>query len=439
VALSNLAVGDVAVTGVAFGPWTVEFTGTTFGNLNVSQLAVLATEVMQGGGPSFATAIQGASGTVAELVKGGNTVATELMRGNSLGVVTTQGGTAVLNEVQQVTFAPVPTGGTFILNFNGQLTTPLPFFASAAAVDAALEALPLIGANNVSVTAIANGWQVTFVNGLGTTNVTQLVAADNEIQRVTNPNPGQSFTLNFSGQVTRGWPATRLPPKSDGLGCPAGPDGPNCLSGGVSGPWDVQFIGAIGNLADFNANAIAINNAEIQRVSLAVPHTGGAFTLSLGAGPQTALIAHDALPIDVQNALNAVLGGGSVTVTGVAGGPWDVRFSGAAFVLTDVQSLVIRVNETQVITPPVNFITGSPASEDLYAGVANGSALNPGGVLVVDQVTGSGVLLADNLANGLSGLDFTSTDRLFGTTTDRQQQLVEFDPDTGAILSVVLC
>ena len=41
------------------------------------------------------------------------------------------------------------TGGTFTLTFNGQTTAPLPFNATAAQIDAALEALSNIGADNI--------------------------------------------------------------------------------------------------------------------------------------------------------------------------------------------------------------------------------------------------------------------------------------------------
>ena len=52
------------------------------------------------------------------------------------------------NVFQKVAIAGSPTGGTFTLTFEGQTTAPLPFDATAAQVQQALEALPIIGPGN---------------------------------------------------------------------------------------------------------------------------------------------------------------------------------------------------------------------------------------------------------------------------------------------------
>src|SRR4029079_7641437 len=54
-----------------------------------------------------------------------------------------------LLDEQQTARVTNATGGTFTLTFNGQTTTPLAFNATAAQIDAALEALANIGANNI--------------------------------------------------------------------------------------------------------------------------------------------------------------------------------------------------------------------------------------------------------------------------------------------------
>jgi len=55
-------------------------------------------------------------------------------------------------QMQTLSFAGDPTGGTFTLTFDGATTSPIPYGADAAVVDAALEALGTIGAGNVEVT-----------------------------------------------------------------------------------------------------------------------------------------------------------------------------------------------------------------------------------------------------------------------------------------------
>lgn len=75
------------------------------------------------------------------------------------------------NEQQTITLSGVPTGGTFTLTFSGQTTSAIAYNASAATVDAALEALSNIGAGDVSVTGSAGGpWTVEFTNALGASN-----------------------------------------------------------------------------------------------------------------------------------------------------------------------------------------------------------------------------------------------------------------------------
>jgi hypothetical protein len=89
----------------------------------------------------------------------------------------TLGGT---NEQQTIAITGAPTGGTFTLTFAGATTAAIPFGATAAAVVAALEALPNIGPGNV----IGSGGAlpgtpvvITFQNALGRQNVSQMTAA----------------------------------------------------------------------------------------------------------------------------------------------------------------------------------------------------------------------------------------------------------------------
>lgn len=78
-----------------------------------------------------------------------------------------------VNAVQLVTVTA--TGGTFKLALSGQSTTPLAYNASSGDVLAALNALSLIGAGNVTVTGVGP-YTVTFVNSLKTTPVPTMTA-----------------------------------------------------------------------------------------------------------------------------------------------------------------------------------------------------------------------------------------------------------------------
>lgn len=82
------------------------------------------------------------------------------------------------SEVQTVTITGSPTGGTFTLTFQGSTTAAIAYNATAAAVEAALQALPNLLPTDVAVTGgpgPATPWVVTFAPHLG--NVTQMTAA----------------------------------------------------------------------------------------------------------------------------------------------------------------------------------------------------------------------------------------------------------------------
>ncbi len=86
-------------------------------------------------------------------------------------------GSTAVNEQQVITLTGTPTGGTFTLTYSGQTTSSIAYNASAATIDAALEALSNIGAGDVAVTGAASGpWTVTFETALAGTNVSQMTA-----------------------------------------------------------------------------------------------------------------------------------------------------------------------------------------------------------------------------------------------------------------------
>lgn len=64
---------------------------------------------------------------------------------------------AQTNEVHTVTITGAPTGGTFTLTWSGQTTADIAYNATAAAVQAALEALSNIAPGDVTVTGSAGG------------------------------------------------------------------------------------------------------------------------------------------------------------------------------------------------------------------------------------------------------------------------------------------
>ena len=114
--------------------------------------------------------------TLGQLYNLGGAIDGDLLRNaaaGAAGVATVVPGGAG-NEVQQVTLSA--SRGTFALRF-GESTGPIAHDAEASDVQAALEALPSIGAGNVSVTRSGQVYTIEFTGALGNQDV-PLITAD---------------------------------------------------------------------------------------------------------------------------------------------------------------------------------------------------------------------------------------------------------------------
>lgn len=101
------------------------------------------------------------------------------------------------NEKQTLTMSTAggaATGGAFTLTYSGQTTSTIAYNASAATVQAALEALSNIGAGDVTVTGSAAGpWTVEFTGALDQTDVALMTS---NAASVTGP--GSPYTLTVA-------------------------------------------------------------------------------------------------------------------------------------------------------------------------------------------------------------------------------------------------
>ena len=373
--LANIGAGNVQVSGTDGGPWVVEFVGGGLENKNHLLMSV------NGGGLT------------------GLPVVEELI-----------GHVAGANEVQTIALVPPATSGAFTLSFDNETTASLPFNATAAQVQAALENLASIQVGEVVVTsssATGGPWEVEFTDRLAATNMPPItgdpsalsggfsnseitIVQDpaqpgvNERQTITmpsaptNPEAG-TFRLTFndeSGTQTTGdipYNATAQQVE-DALKALA-----NIGVGNVDvtspnaqgGPWTVEFTQA---LASTNLPLMAINAAklsrdepigvdevqaagptnELQTVTLPSLTTGGTFTLQFDDGSSTATtspIPFNAAPSDVQASLEALanINPGDVRVRGGAGDP-SVRETRAGSGLD---------NEIQTVTLPPLALGGA--------------------------------------------------------------------------------
>jgi hypothetical protein len=275
----------------------------------------------------------------------------------------------VTSDVQTLSIAGAPTGGSFTLTFEGQTTAAIAFNATAAQVQAALAALSTIGANNVvcaggplpgaSVTVTFAGAMALIAQQpltVGASNLTGGAAASPTIGHTTkgsltsdvqtlslsgNPNGG-TFALTFGGQTTApiAFNATAAQVQAALTALPAiGSGNLNCSGGALpAANVAMTFAGALATSLQpaIAAAANTLTNAtspvpsvqhtttgaavaDVQTLSVGGVPTGGAFTLTFG-GQTTAAIPFNATAANVQGALTALssIGAGNVVC---AGGP----------------------------------------------------------------------------------------------------------------------
>jgi hypothetical protein len=173
-ALSSISsVGGVAVSGEAGGPWQITFNSVGSRPLmggngdKLTPLSGVKIVTEQEGSPSLREIV------AVRLLQNPVAVCLDFdpLPSAAAQVVTQVEGSNSTNEVQLITLNPKPYGGTFSLSFLLQTTNQLPYYASAAAVQAALESLSSIGAGNVLVSGNDGGpWTVEFVGARGLAN-----------------------------------------------------------------------------------------------------------------------------------------------------------------------------------------------------------------------------------------------------------------------------
>ena len=113
--------------------------------------------------------------------------ALEALPSIGVGNVTVTGSFPV-NEVQTLSFDLTPDSGSFTITFGGFTTAAIAFGASAAAVESALEALTSIGVGNVSVSGTIDditGLTIIFQGSLGGTDQTEVTATSSLLQGAT--------------------------------------------------------------------------------------------------------------------------------------------------------------------------------------------------------------------------------------------------------------
>jgi sugar lactone lactonase YvrE len=116
---------------------------------------------------------------------------------------------------------------------------------------------------------------------------------------------------------------------------------------------------------------------------------------------------------------------------------------GKALIMREKKALIIMEKKALIIVIAGLALgtLSSQAAGTMYGGVGNGSGVNSGALLAVDQITGAGTLIGDPVTpGGLSGLDFDAGGSLWGSTIlgfGSASSLVKIDPGTGALISTI--
>lgn len=281
------------------------------------------------------------------------------------------------NEVQTIEIDDDVSGGTFTLTFGGYTTGAIAYNASAAVVEAALEALNSTGLGTCTVTGSSPKWTVTFtgnlaaqdvgmISGNGSSltggqtddvNVTETTAGVdgvNEVQAITKNGTVTSgtFTITFGGDTTPAiaYDATAAVIELNLETLDSIPQGECTVAGGPisSTPVSLTFSGSLGktDLAQITVDSGSLVGGgtydpstttpgvaevtEVQTISINDSVSGGTFTLTWG-GNTTAPILYNATAAEVEAALDAAPVSAAVAVTGGPGpgSDWIVTFDAA--------------------------------------------------------------------------------------------------------------
>jgi len=238
------------------------------------------------------------------------------------------------NTVQVVTVLGTPTGGTFKLTYAGQQTATIAYNATAAAVQAALEALSNISQAAVSASGSSGGpYTITFQGDLAELEIELMTADGSALTGGDNMDVTVAFTTP-SGKLTNG------------------DIGNNAYI--VDDEAVAKLLGAV---------------SEVQVVTITGSPDGGTFTLTFSA-QTTSGIAYNASAATVLAALEALsnIAVGDISVSGSNGGPYTITFlSTGAYPYTNVAQL----------TGDGGSLTGGTSPDVAIATTADGVPARP--------------------------------------------------------------
>ena len=392
--LSNVTAGDILVTGSAGGPWTLTFD--------------------------------------------------QLLANTDVAEVT---GDAGRDEVQTLTLSGTIAGDTFDITYAAATTTPIPYDASAATVEAALEVLGGISAGDVVVSGSAGGpYTLSFDATLGFTDLSEVTAitGTHEVQTLTLSGTiaGDTFAITWGGETTTDIPYDAAAATvQSALEVFSGIDTDDCVvSGSAGGPYTLTFGELLGYAAQAEVTAVG-GTDEIQTITLGSTIAGDSFYITY-AGQTTTDIAYDAAAATVQSALEVLsnVTAGDILVTGSAGGPWTLTFD-QLLANTDVAEVTGDAGTDEIQTITLGSTVSGDTFDITYSGQTTTMIAYDAAAVTVQSALEvlSNVTAGDVVVTGAAGgpytltfdalLGFTDLSEVTGTAGTNEIQSVTIDAD----------
>ena len=240
-----------------------------------------------------------------------------------------------LDENQQITFDVVPNSGSFGLNFDGQVTAPIPYTATASDIKTALEGLSNV--DLVDVTGnFSSGFTVVFRGVNAKTPVPQLTEAllastgVNEIQTISFdllPDAG-TWRIHLGDEYT-----SDMPYNAPVLTIQSELNSLEALSGAsVSGNYStgiiVEYTGEDGNKSQPLLEVDNPGRNDQQKILFSLPPDLGTWVIEI-EDEKTSPLQHNASHLDIKTALEALSTVSEVTVSGDYASGIVLEFTGS--------------------------------------------------------------------------------------------------------------
>ena len=274
-----------------------------------------------------------------------------------------------------------PTAGTFTLSYNGSTTSALARNAAASTIQAALTALPSVGAGNATVSGSGSSFAVTVApTAPATLAVSSTLTLRTHTLDLTNNPTGGTYTLTYGAESTTPLAHNATPAQvaaaltalaGVGTATVTGAGGTSALPYTIILDNQTSTLGTTSSLVSGATPTLTVEfqawvtggTGQAYTVTLGNTPTGGTYTLSYG-GQTTTALAYNAAPATVQAALAALssIGAGNVTVSGTAGSSYTVNLTVATSTLTGSSAMTNSTTPVSTVSSSTGAVIAAKAA-----------------------------------------------------------------------------